>query len=367
MQRTAALCLFVYFVEIIHASFINIFTDNIRAVVPYDPVEQRKRNLVLDEERFEDTFLKCLICRENYDDDEKVPKMLPCHHTFCLDCLQQMFRVEGEFRQTLTSAFRSMPVAVKISCPTCRDSIIASAMEIKKLPNDHTVLELVAFIKHIGKAKVSYCSKHQMQPLNFFCEPCMQPVCCDCTVIDHKEINGHVVISVDAAMKKYSPAIEKTISEIDSEKKSLEDKRHALEKAFDNVEQIQRELAVQIRQTFDRIRDSVDERERELFEISEREIDRKRTMLRDCMKMVTSREVELKQQTAKLAQTKDNKDLVNMFDFNKTARDCLETKPEIPVSKSSEDFAVSFQFNSRQENSVRSNIASFGDVTFKFD
>ena len=83
--------------------------------------------------------------------------------------------------------------------------------------------------------------------------------------------------------------------------------------------------------------------------------------------MVTDREAELKQQTAKLVQTKDNKDLVNMFDFNKSARDCLEEKPDIPVSKSSEDFAVSFQFNSRQENGIRTNIASFGDVTFKFD
>ena len=338
------------------------------SLLPLDrQAECRKRNLVLDEERFEDTFLKCLICRENYDDDEKIPKMLPCHHTFCLDCLQQMFRVEGEFRQTLTSAFRSMPVAVKISCPTCREGIIASAMEIKKLPNDHTVLELVAFIKRIGKAKVAYCSKHQLQPLNFFCEPCMKPVCCDCTVIDHKEASGHVVINVDEAMKNYTPAIDKTLGDIKSEKQSLEEKRKALEKAFDNVEQIQRELAVQIRQTFDRIRDSIDERERELFELSEREIDRKRTMLRECMKMVTDREAELKQQTAKLVQTKDNKDLVNMFDFNKSARDCLEEKPDIPVSKSSEDFAVSFQFNSRQENGIRTNIASFGDVTFKFD
>lgn len=334
---------------------------------PMDLTETRKRNLVLDEERFEDTFLKCLICQENYDENEKVPKMLPCHHTFCLECLQSMFRVEGEFRQTLTSAFRSMPVAVKINCPSCREGLIASATEIKKLPNDHTVLELVNFIKQIGKAKVSYCSRHQLQPLNFFCDPCMQPVCCDCTVIDHKESAGHKVINVDEAMAKYSPAVDKTLNEIGAERKSLEDKRHALEKAFDNVEQIQRELAVQIRQTFDRIRDAVDERERALFDNSEKEIERKRTSLRDCMKVLVSRETELKQQVAKLSQTKDSKDLINMFDFNKAARECLEAKPDIPVSKSSEDFAVSFQFNSRQENNIRTNINSFGDVTFKFD
>lgn len=340
------------------------YTETSTVKVTY---ETRKRNIVLDEERFEDTFLKCLICRENYDDDEKMPKMLPCHHTFCLDCLQQMFRVEGEFRQNLTSAFRSMPVAVKISCPSCREGLIASAMEIKKLPNDHTVLELVAFVKQIGKAQVAYCSRHQLQPLNFFCEPCMQPVCCDCTVIDHKEINGHKVENVDEAMKKYSPALDKTVNQIDDEQKGLEDKRRALEKAFDNVEQIQRELAVQIRQTFDRIRDSVDERERELFDISEREIDRKRTLLRDCMKMVTNREAELKEQKGKLLHAKENKDLVNMFDLNKDAKECVDKSVDIPVSKSSEDFAVSFQFNSRQEAGIRTNITNFGDVTFKFE
>lgn len=336
-------------------------------IVPMSQNESRKRNLVLDEEIFEDTFLKCLVCRENYDENEKVPKMLPCHHTFCLDCLQQMFRVEGQFRQTLTSVYRSMPVAVKISCPSCRDGIIASALEIKNLPNDHTVLELAAFIKHTGRAKVSYCAKHQLQPMNFFCDPCMQPVCCDCTVIDHKEPNGHIIISVDEAMKRYSPAINNTLLVIDAEIKSMEEKRHTLEMAFENVERIQLELAVQIRQTFDRFRDAVDERERELFNLSEIEIDRKRTMLQDSMKMVTSREMELKQECIKLAQTKENADLLNMFDYNKIARQCLDSKLDIPISKSSDDFAVSFQYNSRLENGIRTNISTFGDVTFKFD
>ncbi|KAH3843837.1 uncharacterized protein LOC127878864 [Dreissena polymorpha] len=167
-------------------------------------------------------------------------------------------------------------------------------------------------------------------------------------------------------MKIFSPAIDKTLGEIDSEKKSLEEKCHTLVKAFDNVEQIQRELAVQIRQTFDRIRDSVDERERKLFDLSEREIDRKRTMLRDCMKLVTTRENELKQQSAKLTQTKDHKDLVNMFDFNKAARDCLQSKPDIPVSKSSEDIAVRISLTAAKRTGL-DRIANFGDVAFKFD
>ncbi|KAK3593782.1 hypothetical protein CHS0354_014323 [Potamilus streckersoni] len=336
------------------------------SVKPYVP-DGRKRNLILDEERFEDTFLKCLICRETYDEGDKLPKMLPCHHTFCLDCLRQMFRVEGEYRQTLTSAFRSMPVAVKISCPTCREGLIASEAEIRRLPNDHTVLELVSFVKRIGKQDVPYCDKHQLQPLNFFCEPCMAPVCCDCTVIDHKERNGHLVINLEEAMEKYSPTLDVTLGDIAKQKKAMEEKRQTLVKGFDNVEQIQRELAVQIRQTFDRIRDAVDARERELFELSEHQIERKQNSLKDIMKQVTDRETILDQQREKLEQAKERKDLVHMFELNEAAKDTLAAEVDIPATKPSDDFSVSFQFNSRQEASIRQTITNFGDVTFKFE
>ena len=33
-----------------------------------DSEKQRRRNLIFDEERFEETFLKCLICREMYNE-----------------------------------------------------------------------------------------------------------------------------------------------------------------------------------------------------------------------------------------------------------------------------------------------------------
>lgn len=328
--------------------------------------DNRKRNLVFDEERFEETFLKCMICRENFDEDEKLPKMLPCHHTFCLDCLKQMFRVEGEFRQTLTSAFRSMPVAVKICCPTCRDGLITSEAEICRLPNDHTVLELLCFVKLTSKSDIQYCTKHKMQPLNFFCEPCIIPVCCDCTVLDHKESRGHVVMNVDEALQKYAPVLEETMTEMKNEEKGLEEKKIALEKAAENIEQIQKELAVQIRNTFDRMRDAIDDRERALFEISETEIEKKRAEIRDQLKAVSNREKALQNEKDGLEAARNDRNIKAMFTNHQSARQTLGKKVFIPgPSKSAKDFAVSFQFNSRQENNVRQTISGFGDVTFK--
>ncbi|KAJ8304785.1 hypothetical protein KUTeg_018368 [Tegillarca granosa] len=75
-----------------------------------------------------------------------------------------------------------------------------------------------------------------------------------------------------------------------NEEKGLEEKKIALEKAAENIEQIQKELAVQIRNTFDRMRDAIDDRERALFEISETEIEKKRAEIRDQLKAVSNRE-----------------------------------------------------------------------------
>ena len=158
-----------------------------------------------------------------------------------------MFRVEGEFRQSLTSAFRGMPMAVKIQCPTCRDGLITSEAELRRLPNDHTITELLSFVKDTGKSDIQYCSKHQMQPLNFFCEPCIQPVCCDCTVIDHKETKGHVVVNVEEALEKYTPILDDTMADIKSQKLELAGQRDALEQAGETVDQIQQDLTQHIR------------------------------------------------------------------------------------------------------------------------
>ena len=43
------------------------------------------------------------------------------------------------------------------------------------------------------------CPRHGGRPLFFFCRPCRVPICGDCTVIDHRESTGHVVVDIAAA------------------------------------------------------------------------------------------------------------------------------------------------------------------------
>ncbi|XP_013061670.2 tripartite motif-containing protein 2-like isoform X1 [Biomphalaria glabrata] len=325
--------------------------------------KQRRRNLIFDEERFEETFLKCLICREIYNEYDKLPKMLHCHHTFCMDCLYQMYRVEGEFRQSLTGVFRAMPMTVKIHCPTCREGILISEPELKRLPNDHTIMELLCFVSQTNKNEVQYCTKHQMQPLNFFCEPCIMPVCCDCTVIDHKESKGHVVVNVDEAMNKYAPIVDETLDDIRSERAILAEKREALEGAQDDIDQIQRDLTSQIRKVFDGIREVLDERERELYDVADTEIDRKREILDGHMRILLERDAELNSGFTELQHAKEDKDISLIFTGQKSARDVLSRQVDIPLN-STKGFSVTFQFSGRTENVIKQQIVNLGDIIF---
>ncbi|XP_005088881.1 uncharacterized protein LOC101857754 [Aplysia californica] len=326
--------------------------------------KQRRRNLIFDEERFEETFLKCLICREVYNEVDKLPKMLHCHHTFCLDCLLQMYRVEGEFRQSLTNVFRAMPMTVKIQCPTCREGIIISEPELRRLPNDHTIMELLYFVNQTGKNEVQYCTKHQMQPLNFFCEPCIMPVCCDCTVIDHKESKGHLVVNVDEAMKKYTPIVEETLGDIRTEKSSLAEKRLALENAQDDLDQIQKDLNYQIRSVFDSIRQVLDERERELYDVSESEIEKKREILDGHTRVLNERESQLNAEFNDLQKARDDRDISLIFTGHKSARDVLSQKVNVPTN-STKGFSVTFQFSSRADSVIKQQLGNLGDIIFQ--
>jgi len=48
-------------------------------------------------------IVECGVCKESYDLKEKLPLNLKCGHSFCLECINLMFRVNNT-----------------IKCPLCR-------------------------------------------------------------------------------------------------------------------------------------------------------------------------------------------------------------------------------------------------------
>lgn len=342
----------------------DIFEEKIPEMVPkkVESAEKlRRRNLIFDEEHFEDVFLRCLICRDVFNESEKLPKTLPCHHSFCLQCFLEMFRVEGEYRQSLSSAFRGMPRAVKIQCPTCRDSIIASEEDLRRLPNDHTVLELLSFVHETGITDIAYCTKHQLQPLNFFCEPCAIPVCSDCTVLDHKELNGHQVMNMEEALNKYTPIINETINEMERRKEEHLMRRTHIEQAMEKLAEMETQVTDKIKLTFQKLREVIDEREREILSMSEQEMERKRRNLMENFRKIIEREECILSQMKILETARQENDISQMFNSHQSAQDTLSSPLHLPHI-TNDDFGVSFHYEIYKQKRVIQDLTNFGHL-----
>ena len=233
--------------------------------------------------------ITCAICLDPFND----PKLLPCFHVFCVDCLKGLVR--GEHGQ------------VYLRCPTCRrlthlspDGDLGSLqpafyihhlfdiknalMKVKKpqsvvcqkctkftrvatsycrdcgeficdvctgvhfewkMFEKHEVIPLNAFEDKVKQLKALkkvtlYCSLHQGKELELYCETCMEPICHNCTVKKHKDHQYDLVDDVfdknkdklRASLKpvqKQIHVISKALQLIDTQSKEVDSQRATIE------------------------------------------------------------------------------------------------------------------------------------------
>lgn len=181
-------------------------------------------------EKLSEHLLKCQICLETY----KSPKVLPCLHTFCLQCLTKLCRpeeriiicptcrCESQIPKDGVAAFSSnffinnmldflyvaQSSSKPVSCTNCDDRNTATSRCIEcmeflcqacvaahhrtKLTKDHEVLALEELhgLKQEVQEKMHrplLCGVHDTDILKYFCETCDEPVCRECLIIDHRE------------------------------------------------------------------------------------------------------------------------------------------------------------------------------------
>jgi len=126
----------------------------------------------IDYEDFNESFLTCGTCLCMYDGVEHNPKLLPCSHTVCLDCLD---RIVATFARD-TGQFR---------CPICRELITIPRGGVVCLPPSFLVNQLLDLMARQRREVIPKCSTHQTQEL-LFCETCDAVFCTLCTGGTHK-------------------------------------------------------------------------------------------------------------------------------------------------------------------------------------
>ncbi|KFQ75228.1 Tripartite motif-containing protein 59, partial [Phaethon lepturus] len=130
-------------------------------------------------ERFEEE-LTCSICYSIFED----PRVLPCSHTFCRNCLEGVIQLSNNF-----SIWR--PLRVPLKCPNCRSI---------SLPVNFALKAIIEKYQQEDRSDVATCSEHYRQPLNVYCLLDRKLVCGHCLTIGKH--NSHPIGDLQSAYVK---------------------------------------------------------------------------------------------------------------------------------------------------------------------
>ena len=132
--------------------------------------------------------LTCAVCLDFYTD----PKVLPCLHVFCQQCLQSI------------AAFGETDQAASVTCPTCRcptsltgaNGCLAGLVPAFHI---HHLFDIHDALQKAFSSGTSPCDKCRQFVSTAYCRNCAQYICDECANV-HKlwgELVGHEVISIE--------------------------------------------------------------------------------------------------------------------------------------------------------------------------
>ena len=227
--------------------------------------------------------VSCSVCMSPFTD----PKILPCFHTFCLHCLNELQRTSGKhgeitcpecrrkfqvpgsgYPKDLPANFRMNSLldvmAIQkcnvdgVKCGNCEktsaqsfycfkccafwcDDCIA-AHNIIRANKDHKVLAIKDFqdqdIENVLR-RPAFCQKehHENKKLKFFCKDCEVAICNTCVVTLHE---GHVKVPLQDAANERKLRLE---SLLESQKEKALQKRNMITRLQSECNEIQEQVS----------------------------------------------------------------------------------------------------------------------------
>ena len=208
--------------------------------------------------------LKCPVCLDLYTN----PKILPCHHSLCQECL------EG-----LPQAREARGNTYYLSCPTCRQRTEVPREGVGAFPVAFHLNNLKEISQSLKKKASDpqqvTCNDHN-KPLEVFCETCETAVCFHCVVRTHKD---HKYDLVSDCYPKHYQMLHDSL-------KPVKGKKEALKKVLSDLAEREGEIRESGEGVLDEINGMVEEMigilrlsERKLTEQVKRVTDAKLEML----------------------------------------------------------------------------------------
>ena len=147
---------------------------------------------------FTEEFLTCSICENEFGEgDCHHAKLLPCHHTYCASCLNDL------------SYFSDNGLQVK--CPKCRMTVSLPAWTVESLPNNFIVESLKEYQNDFKSTKEEVitipcenCDSAENQPAVKICYDC-HCFLCKCCEFSHgrmQSLRHHKVSAIPPLQKE---------------------------------------------------------------------------------------------------------------------------------------------------------------------
>ena len=142
-----------------------------------------------------DDLTNCPVCFEEYTEKGgHVPRLLPCSHTICEKCLEELIHNN------------------KVDCPECRIKHEATSGKRSFPQNKYIITHLHRIQKEEKKndskarsGSLEKCPEHDREKTLFCREPeCLEPVCPICLARFHKQ---HKYVDIEAQKEKCEPLL----------------------------------------------------------------------------------------------------------------------------------------------------------------
>ena len=138
-------------------------------------------------------LLVCDVCKKAINE----PKILPCSHSFCKACLENLTtqdeaNVDGEGK--------------KLGCPTCRSTVTLKANEnVAGLPDNEFIAKLVIAVGPNRKQEPAVCSRPNcQQPSIIICMECEDLLChvCNCDHYSWSSMRSHTMFTISEIINR---------------------------------------------------------------------------------------------------------------------------------------------------------------------
>ena len=130
-------------------------------------------------------ILACQICLEDFEEaGDHVPRLLPCSHTLCEECLKQLIKPSKRGNS--------------MECPECGETHNVKN-DVRTFPQNKYILinikkKLEDSVKEVAPREVAKCEEHGRE-LILFCKrsECQKAICLKCLTRSHRE---HDVVDI---------------------------------------------------------------------------------------------------------------------------------------------------------------------------